>query len=174
MDEFREFATLVAGAVALRDGDFFASRVVEFDLTCDDIQDLAPCAGHEVGAVVSGLPGSAYNSDASGLIPKGEYAATMTERWSTAVSASDDFGPGEPRLAAIGLESTGYFVTYQTLIAHSDSGGDARQTFVHRWQKGGSDWELVGETIVLFSQGSAYWLSGDCSECYDYFELWED
>jgi len=174
IDPFREFAALVADAVASRDAGFFADRVIEIDITCEGNQEFGPCGGQEAGTVVSGLPGSAYETGGASIIPREEYGATMDSRWALAVEASDDFGHGEPRLFAIGHESTGLFTTYQTLIGEISSGTQDRLTFVYRWEEGSRGWQLVGETLVLSSQGSVDWLSGNCSECYDYFELWEE
>jgi hypothetical protein len=174
IDAFRDFARQVADAVAARDAEFFVDRVVEIDLTCDGSQEFGPCGGEEAGSVVSGLPGSAYETGGASIIPREEYAATMDSRWALAVETSDDFGAGEPRLFAIGRESTGLFTTYQTLIGEISSGTEDRLTFVHRWQEGSGGWQLVGETLVLSSPGSTDWLSSACAECYDYFELWEE
>lgn len=144
-------------------------------MTCDGSEQLGPCSGQAVGAMISGVPGTAWKSDAYALTPRDDYRALLTEWFGSALpDEGDDLGDGSPRLAAIAREdSSGEYYAIATLI--DDTGpatGIQRQSRTFRFAAANGDWQLAGDILGAVSYTSLDWLSGACSECYDYFERW--
>jgi hypothetical protein len=176
--EFRLFAVEIDAAVSGADADFFASRGVEMELTCRGDEQLGPCSGRLMGEVIRGIPGAAWRSDAFGISPRDDYRAMVADWLTSALpEQSDDAGGGSPRLASLAWQSeSGEYYAMVTLIREAGPAtGIQRQARIFRFEYNSvaGDWLLNGEIFGAVSISSNDWLSGGCSECYDYWELWQ-
>lgn len=179
---FREFATEISAAIATKDTGFFTSRAQLTTMTCEGDEQLGPCSGHIAGEVISGIFGAAWQSDASAIFSIEDYTINLQRYFGGAVPGeSDPYGSSTVRLYALAYSrgqdaptfwaiATGILDVYPStgyLIGHSE-----RESHAFRFDFDGSEWMFVGEIVSGVSAVSAGWLSGTCSECYDYFELW--
>jgi len=179
IDDFRTFATSIDGALTASDGAFFADRGVQMEMTCTGVEQLGPCVEQPAGTVLRGIPGVAWHSDASGISPPDKYVAMLQEWLATArPDLSDNYGDGAVRLFALahssGGDADGEFLAIATVIRYTGPATEIqRQARIFRFVRGKESWALRGEILAAVSFTADDWLSGECSECYDYWERWE-
>lgn len=182
MPAFREFAEQIAVAIADKDPTFFTSRARLIQLTCEGDEQLGPCSGHASGEVITGIPGSAWRSDASALFTVDDYSDNLRSYFEGPVpGASDGFGDSDVRLYALAYSGgdAPYFSAITTGILDTypstgyPIGQNEREAHVFNFALEGSDWAFTGERAAGTFGVSADWLSGMCPQCYDYFELWQ-
>jgi len=180
MDGFRAFAAPVETALADGDASFFADRGLEHEMTCAGDEQLGPCVDQPAGTVLRGIPGAVWQSDASWLFSPNEYAAMLRDWFAGArADLSDEYGDGGVRLFAIGQRATGdadqEFLAIMTAILDTGPATEIqRQARILRFLFSEGVWQLDAEIFAAVSFTAKDWLSGQCSECYDRWERWED
>ena len=179
---FREFARQIEDAVAAGDSAFFVDRAKYVHLTCEGEEQLGPCSDWPGGTVITGIPGSAWHSDASAIFSAEEYTAYFTRYWSAGRSdLSDEYGSGSLRLYALAsrqAQDSRLFSAITTSIVDNYPTGyligrSEREAHVFNFELVESRWTFVSEIAATVSLAAGDWLSGNCSECYDYWERWE-
>ena len=178
MDGFRAFAALIDAALADDDASFFADRGVEDEMTCAGDEQLGPCAGQPAGAVLTGIPGAAAQSDAFGLFTPADYAAMLRDWFANArPDQSDEYGSGGLALYALAhspTDTTGEEAYLAIVTGIFTSGPDAfRQARILSFQSLDGSWRLTFELFATVPQTATDWLSGECADCYDHWERWE-
>lgn len=176
---FRLFAARIAEAVAAGDGAFFAQRGVEREQTCAGDEVLPPCLGQEAGTVLRGIPLAVAESDAFSLESPQEYAEDISRRIALAQpDLRDDYGPGGAALFAIAHRPEGPRgpEAYQAVITAivSPRGEPLRQARILSFQFSEGRWRLIEDLFATVSPAAAPWLTGDCEECYDRWQRWEE
>ncbi len=177
MDCFRAFAVLIEGALAENDASFFADRGVEDEITCVGDEMLGPCMDQPAGTVVRGIPFGVAQSEGTFLSP-GDYAAMLADWFADArPDLSDEYGGGGLALYALAHTPTDAMGegAYQAIVTGIfDSGPDAfRQARILSFQFLDGSWRLTFELFAGAPFTADPYLSGECSECYDYWERWE-
>jgi hypothetical protein len=180
--EFRAFAQQVSDALLGHDATFFTSRAQQVQMTCKGDETLGPCSGKAAGQVLTGITGGAWKSDATAIFTLDEYAANLRWYWSASLpAATDSYGSGELRLFALAWnrgKDPPIFRVITTSIVNTYPTGypiaeNQREAHVFNFERQGADWAFINEVAAPLSVTSSDWLSGQCSECYDYFELWQ-
>ena len=77
-DGFREFSSLFIEALASGDTSVVIDRADRVSVTCEGIEQAGPCSGVAAGEVRSGIPGSAWRSDAGGIFSDEDYAMNLS------------------------------------------------------------------------------------------------
>jgi hypothetical protein len=181
LDQFRDFAGLFAASLLARDADFLLDRALEVETVCRGDEQLGQCQGHPAGETFRGIPGSAYQSDAHHLFTPEEYRATLDRYYGAAVSpGSDEFGDSSLQLYALASQEGANgpeFLAITTSMVDTYPTGDPigateREAHVFRFRHESGDWRFVGETVAVVSVSADDWLSGNCQECYDYWQRW--
>jgi hypothetical protein len=171
---FRAFAAEVEAATAVGDAAFFADRGIEIEVICRGDEQLGQCMNEPAGTVIRGIPGAAWLSDASALIPRADYEVLVSEWFAAAIPGeSDGHGNGTPRLVALGQSSEGEFLAIASLIRDAGASSIQRQCRAFRFSLVDGSWALRGEIFCYATATSDDWLSGACVECYDYWEAWK-
>jgi hypothetical protein len=180
--EFRPFAQQVSDALVGHDAAFFTSRAQQVQITCKGDETLGPCSGKAAGQVLTGITGRAWQSDATAIFTLDEYAANLQWYWSASLPAvTDSYGSGDLRLFALAWnrgKDPPIFRVITTSIVNTYPTGypiaeNQREAHVFNFERQGADWAFINEVAAPLSVTSSDWLSGQCSECYDYFELWQ-
>ena len=179
---FREFAPVFMEALASGDTSFVVDRADRVSVTCEGIEQAGPCSGAGAGEVRSGIPGSAWRSDAGGIFTHEDYAMNLSRYREAALpDLADEYGTGALRLFALGsmLRRDGrtYEVITSSITNQYPSTGYSvsepfREAHVFYLHHTGAEWRFDGETAAAASITAADWLSGTCTQCYDYWELW--
>ncbi len=175
-DAFRVFAREMEAAIATRDTEFFASRGVEMDVTCRGDEQLGPCTDKPAGTVLRGIPGAAWKSDAFGLTPRTDFSKLLQDWYSAALPGlANQYGSGSPVLYALAekRDSGESYAIATEILQTGPATGIQRQARVFRFSPVAGQWQLNGEILAAVSLTADDWLSGNCGECYDYWELWE-
>lgn len=179
LERFLEFAPEVAQAVAAGDAAFFADRAVEHTIVCEGGQEFGACAHRNAGEVVTGISSGALGSDASGLLPRDEFEARLTE-WFTAALPDevDEYGSGAPTLYGVGWDndqSQARAVVTLIIDGALTSGPEKGRVFrVFGFERTESGWLLTFELVANSVEIAPEWLSGDCAQCYDVWVRWEE
>jgi hypothetical protein len=173
-EQFRVFAAEIDVAIASGNAEFFAARGVEMEVTCKGDEQLGQCTNQPAGTIIRGIPGAAWRSDAGALIPRAEYGPFVSEWFTSALpNESDKYGGGSPRLLALAESSAGEQRAIASLIRDAGASSIQRQCRVFRFSLVDGSWVLSGEYFCYATQTSEDWLSGQCSQCYAYWESWE-
>jgi hypothetical protein len=183
-EAFREFAPQIVAALQARDADFFLDRASEVEVACRGDEALGQCVDSSPGTVLRGIPGSAWQSDAYYIFTNDEYRTNLNRYFAAPIeSATDEFGGGRLRLHSLGshINSNGveYLAMTTSIVDIYPSTGypigqNEREAHVFRFQINSGDWAFSGETAAGTHVTAADWLSGNCSQCYDYWEPWTD
>lgn len=184
MDAFQAFALEIDQAVAEHNSQFFLDHAEEVEFTCTGDEVGGQCAGQPAGAVFHGIPGAAWKSDASAFFSAEDYRANLDRYFNAAMDSEiDQYGPGTIRLYALaskaGPETTEYLAITTAIVDIYPStdypiGRNEREAHAFRFRENGGDWAFVGEWAAGTLVVSVDWLSGICTQCYDYWESWED
>jgi hypothetical protein len=179
---FREFAPLLMDALASGDTGFTVDRADRVSVTCEGIEQAGPCSGVAAGEVRSGIPGSAWRSDAGGIFSDEDYAMNLSRyREASRPELSDEYGTGALRLFALGSmarqDGGAYEVITTSITNQYPSTGYSvsepfREAHVFYFHHNGAGWRFDGEKAAAASITAVDWLSGTCSQCYDYWEPW--
>ena len=178
MDCFRAFAPLIDAALADGDGAFFSDRGEEMEVTCQGDEQLGFCMGQPPGTIFRGIPGTAWQSDAFALFPTDDYESLLEDWFAEALlDQSDEFGDGAVKLLALAQlgGGDGEFLAITTAILNTGPATEVqRQARMLRFAFEEGAWKLRGEILGAVSFTAEPWLSGNCAECYDQWEQWED
>jgi hypothetical protein len=179
LQRLRDFAPKVQQAIDDGDAVFFSRLGIQIEVLCQGDEQAGVCAGQPVNTHFRGIPGTAWQSDAVTLLSPDELT-TAIEQWlaSALPGESDEYGDGAPRVYALarwpGNSPNGEFLTIVTLIGDAGTGaGVQRQARIFRWVPVRSGLSLNGEALAADAVTAADWLDGDCTDCYDHWELWE-
>jgi len=181
-DGFREFSSLFIEALASGDTSFVIDRADRVSVTCEGTEQAGPCSGAAAGEVRYGIPGSAWRSDARGIFMDEDYAVNLSRcRDASLPDLSDEYGAGALRLFALGSMARQDGRTYEVITTSITNqypstgysvGEPFREAHVFYFHRNGVEWRFDGETAAAASITAVDWLSGTCSQCYDYWERW--
>jgi hypothetical protein len=176
-EAFREFAPLVIHAVLAADVAFFTDRADRVTIPCRGVDSLEPCSTH------TGIAGYAWRSDAGGVFTDEFYALNLRNyRDGSLPDRMDRFGDGRLRLFAIASEESPDRLTFQVITTsitnvYPSTGAQTepfRESHAFRFHLDGEEWRFDGEIVAAASVTAEDWLSGDCAQCYDYWERWTE
>lgn len=183
MEGFRAFAVQIDAAVKEKNVQFFSGRARFEQVTCppEPPGELVACADEPPGTVVEVLPHISYPFEGAGV--SREQFESGLEQWFAGAKPdlSDQYGSGTLALYALASSPAAGMVGEK---AHAIISGivdwlgspppPERLVLFLTWQFLDRRWQLI-------SYGSAHppeyipdWLSGQCAECYDHWERWED
>jgi hypothetical protein len=116
-----------------------------------------------------------------GHLPKEDYTANLLRYFDAPIGdAQDGYGTGKLRLFAIAAREDEGTITFMAIASAIldvypstgyPIGQQEREAHVFEFEYLGKGWGFVGERAAVVSFAAADWLSGDCPECYDYWEL---
>jgi len=157
---FRAFARQIEAAVDASDVEFFLSRRLISTTTCPD-EFEAKCQGQPDGSTVDGFWIGKWGSHV--FLRTDEHLRTeLSQYFATALPAA--------LLAVAEQNRDPGNVIGPTSMAIVGPSGDSPQpvrVFQFVWLDG--SWRLKALTAAPPEE----WLTGDCAECYDEFEVWE-
>lgn len=180
-EAFRAFAAEMDTAIASTDAAFFVDRALEVEMVCQGDEALGQCGGQPAGTVIRGIPGSAWRSDAFYIFSLDEYREYLLRYFAAdRPSQLDEYGNGSLKLFALGSDDVGslQFIAIATSIVEEyptgvPIGEAARHARVFSFVVANGKWRFAGETAATGGTAGE-WLSGNCAECYDYWEPWTD
>ena len=192
MDGFRTFAPQIEQAIANKDAQFFIDRARFTEFTCPGEPGLAPraCDGQPAGTVIGGLEAGYWRSEGQ-IVPTEEYPQWLERYFGGGRGdLSDPYGNGSVSLYAVAELSIGVFSAVTTYIADDNPNAlgyyeePSRESRRFDFEFENGRWQLVGEVVELAriepsggwgDEGppAPEWLSGDCTDCYDYWERWD-
>jgi hypothetical protein len=180
---FREFASQFEDALSRGDLSQLIEIAERTTVICVGDEQLGPCAGKPAGEVITGIPGSAWRSDASAIFSDADYAANLARYVARAqASMSDQFGSGAPQLYAIarkdGDGEAGYQLITTAIVDQHPSTAypiepPTRVALVFNFTERPEGVRFTGERYAAAAVSADDWLSGQCTHCYDYWESWE-
>jgi hypothetical protein len=181
---FLNFARLFPDALSARDTNFLLSRGLQVETVCRGDEQLGQCESQPPGTTFRGIPGAAWQSDAYQLFTPDEYRALLERYFGAAVSSgSDEFGGSSLRLYAIAAQpgpngEYEYLAITTSIVDTYPPGGPIgrpeREAHVFRFRKVSGEWRFVGETVAVVTASARDWLSGECLQCYDSWQRWDD
>lgn len=130
---------------------------------------------------LTGITGDAWRSDATAIFTLDEYAANLQWYWSAPLpGVADAYGAGVLRIFALawnrGKDAQIFRVITTSIVDPYPTGyptpESEREAHVFNFERQGTDWAFINEIAAPMSATSADWLSGQCAECYDYWEIW--
>jgi hypothetical protein len=160
-ESFREFAALVQSALDAGDADFFLNDAVISSMECPNV--LGSCNA-PYPTVIQGISVGLWRSEGT-VVPTEEFRLDLRDYFESAPKIHSIAGLFHDVGGAIG--GPAYFVIVTTPQAPEKSAKALE--FI----KDNGRWRFR----LYLNTGSAdtanEWLSGNCAECYDYWELWQ-
>jgi hypothetical protein len=177
IEGFRAFAVVLDEALVAKDGDFFAERVLEGEITCAGDELVGPCFAQPEGTVLRGITSTMAQSDFITLYEASEYGE-MLEDWldKAATESSDSYAGGAPSVLALASTSAedDEEGTFHAVVTELFSDVMImRQTRILNFHFLDGEWRLVEEFFGSAPELVRGWLLGDCDECYDHWERLE-
>ena len=179
---FQAFAAQIEQALAIEDEQFFIDRAKLTEISCTGQEVFGPCEGQPAG-ILSGIPGSAWYSDAFNLFSPQAYAQSLTIYFGAAPSGnSDSYGPGDLRLYALaeksvpGFNDIFYAITTSMVDIYPTGvpiGSTEREAHAFKFEFENGQWQFTGELVAVSTATSPDWLDGLCIPlCYDTWVSW--
>ena len=171
LDGFRAFAHQIEQAIANRNAQFFIDRARISEYTCPGEPGLVDprCSGRPIGTVIEGVYSGPWRSEAHlmALDSLREDLAGYLD--SLSVPTLHAIGDRSGHVSDFfGLENAFYAV-----VASSDDLPNTTRVLTFEFSAEEGGWRMamvVHPTAAVLAED---WLSGECGECYDYWERWE-
>jgi len=178
---FRAFvAEHIAPAIAEGDGEALLADAFSQRLTCGGGPGYSfhPCQGLPEGTVLEGIYLTEWATEDMRIVPVPEVAEDFAELVRGApADAGDQFGDAEPTLYGLAAEGVGQEggYLYEAIVTVMQPEMEDLVRVVRAYQFAVDTdfprgWVLTG--MVKTDTLAADWLSGRCTDCYDYWEPW--
>ncbi len=162
MEGFRSFAEQIEAAVKARDADFFFDIASTATATCPN-EFVQQCEGQPEGSEVQGINVGWWHSEGTILEPDQFRQEVASYLDSLAQPALYAIGRRQNPLGA--PEGPSFFA----VVVSADDPQNTTRVFEFIFTD--EAWRMSLDLRV--SALAEEWLNGDCSDCYDHWELWE-
>jgi hypothetical protein len=163
LEGFRSFAEQIETAVRAREADFFLDVASTATVTCPNAF-VQQCAGQPAGSEVHGINVGLWRSEGTIVEPD-----QFRERLASYLDSL-----AQPTLHAIGQRESPIGApqgpAFFAVVASVDDLQNTTRVFEFIFTDEGWRMSLDLKVSILAEE----WLNGECSECYDHWERWED